>query len=663
MNSNLLRAKNEPVLLCAINSRYNHTNIAVRSIVYYTQDRLAGTNPLEDDVLLPVDFGEWTINQPIGDILRGINEKCMQLKRSQPVAPLILFSVYIWNVEITYKVIHELKKIMPNCVIGVGGPEVSFKDEKIFTELKELDLVIRGEGEQVTLELITEWNKFHSMNSDVSSLQVRAFDKTAFYNAISSIPSICVPYQNAFSKNIRCPFTDLDCLPFPYPYLNDPDHQDKSDSQYLDPDNKIFYYESSRGCPFNCAYCMSSIDKTVRFRSLDKVFADIQCFMDAKVKLVKFVDRTFNLEPSRYIAIWKYIYQHHNDKTMFHFEIAAEQFTDEALDFLQNIPAGMMQFEIGVQSTNQKTLKAIHRQEHWEKLTKIVKRIPHTIEQHLDLIAGLPFEDLQTFGKSINDILLLKPDVLQLGFLKVLSGTEMSDYKDIAQWKWMSSPPYEILTTPVLSYNDVLFLKDIETLIDVFWNSKNFVVFMRAIQTITSVESSTIKKFAICRNGIFGFFSDLVVWCRERNIFDSPHRAPFWFECINDFIKTQSFPFTPMLHDFLRFDYISMGKTSGFPQWCEHNYNKDLHRKALDEHVFSQELATNEYHSTRRAYAHSEYDTFSYNPLLFHNKEVDNSIDLTFMQSKTNPVKILFLYANPEPGKDKRPCKVIEIRS
>ncbi|WP_287404706.1 radical SAM protein, partial [Treponema sp.] len=246
---------------------------------------------------------------------------------------------------------------------------------------------------------------------------------------------------------------DLDDIPFPYPEMI----EGKADE-----DHKIYYYESSRGCPFSCAYCLSSVEKRVRFKSLERTCEEIQFFLDNNIKLVKFVDRTYNLDEERYIGIWDYILKHHNKKTMFHFEIEAEYLSEKALDFLQNVPEGVMQFEMGVQSANKKTLKAINRSANTEELAAKIKRIPRTIHQHLDLIAGLPFEDLESFGKSYDFVMSLRPDALQLGFLKILGGTVMEKYASENGWKWMESPVYETFSTPHLSFGDIAFLKDME---------------------------------------------------------------------------------------------------------------------------------------------------------------------------------------------------------
>ncbi|MBS7260944.1 MAG: DUF4080 domain-containing protein [Treponema sp.] len=262
---------------------------------------------------------------------------------------------------------------------------------------------------------------------------------------------------------------DMGTIPFPYPNL-----------EKMDVDHKIFYYESSRGCPFSCAYCMSSLDTKVRFVPLEKVYADLQRFLDAGVKLVKFVDRTYNLKSERYVGIWKYIMEHHNGKTMFHFEIEGEFLSEEAMEFLQTVPEGIMQFEIGVQSSNPVVLKACGRSPEIKTLRENILRIPKTIHTHLDLIAGLPYEDLESLGRSFDFVMSMEPDALQLGFLKVLYGAPVNSFcGSEPDWKWMKTPPYEILETPYLSYDEILFLKDLETALDAYWNDHHFDTVMR----------------------------------------------------------------------------------------------------------------------------------------------------------------------------------------
>ena len=534
------------ILLAAVNACYNHTNIAVRSIALY-----CGAEEKPD----VIGFGEWTINQPVGEILRGIAAK-------EP--KVVVFSTYIWNVEIIQKIIPDIKKILPECKIGMGGPEASFFARGYLEKNPALDFVICGEGEDTTKELCDFFQK--DQEFDVTSLEFGKI-KGIFSRKFGFVPG-------------RELLWDLSALPFPYPAMDEPD-------------NKIYYYESSRGCPFSCAYCMSSLDKKVRFMPIERVFADIQKFLDANVRLVKFVDRTYNLNEERYIGIWQYILDHHNGKTMFHFEIEAEYLSENAIAFLQKVPSEVMQFEIGVQSANPRTLKAVGRSDNVETLFKNVQRIPSTIHSHLDLIAGLPFEDLESFGRSFDFVMKMKPDALQLGFLKVLHGTDMEEYSEKNGWKWMENPPYETLSTPYLSYEEIVYLKDVETMVDAFWNSGEFCKTM-------SYLGRTM--------GFWKFFCKAVDLGREFKAFDQPRKDVYWFGFLFDHATSfADFADVLVLQELIRFDFIEAKKSGRFPQWFDHRYDRDGHTLALQSHGGIQ--------NTRLDYAYSDYDEFFVNPL------------------------------------------------
>lgn len=535
------------IILVGINSRFNHTNLAIRYLTEYAKKNCDLKN-----LNVEVEFQEYTINQNFLEILKGIKNTN---------ADVVLFSIYIWNVEISFKIISELKKIMPSILIGCGGPEVSYVAEKILQENKNVDFIMSGEGERTFAEFI---------------------HKKTFEN----IPGIYYKIdENSNGKKTihwggeRKLMEDLSELPFPYPDLT----KEK---------NKIFYYESSRGCPFNCSYCLSSIDKTVRFVNLEKVFSDLKIFLDGKVPLVKFVDRTFNLNEKRYIAIWNYIIDNWNGITTFHFEIAAHSISENAFSVLEKIPKGAVQFEIGVQSVNLKTLEACGRNTEFEIIKKNVSRIPKTIHMHLDLIAGLPLETLEDFSLSFNKTIELKPEMLQLGFLKILNGTKMEDYaKKHNGYNWLEIPPYEVLSSPEMSYDDLQYLKQIEKLLDVYYNSGSF---------------SKLMNYIIDNSGnAFNFFSLLLKFLTEEKLIDDAHKMQNYFEYFYNFIFSDLCPKNLdkiILEELLRFDFVCLGKCSGFPKWYIHNYNKDLHHQALCEKT--------EMRSTRLEYAYSEYEEF-----------------------------------------------------
>lgn len=599
-------------LLVGINASYSHTCLAVRSICAYVKAK----NP---DAF--IDFKEFTINQPYGEIIRGI---------AQSNADTVLFSTYIWNAEITCKLIPDVKKLLPGAIIGAGGPEFGFAAEKYLTLLPELDFIVKGEGERVINNYQLIINNGRRRNNEQLSI-INDQLKGVYYRTGDG------QIRYSGDEELIC---DLSELQFPYPELlnradfnSDTLCENKSNKNSLLINNysllinKIYYYESSRGCPYSCAYCLSAVDKRVRFMPLERVYKDLQIFLDANVPLVKFVDRTYNLQPERYIAIWSYILEHHNGKTMFHFEIEAEYLTEEALNFLQKVPAGVMQFEIGVQSANKETLRAVNRSDNIEKLAENIKRIPRTIHQHLDLIAGLPYEDLESFGHSFDFVMALKPDALQLGFLKVLHGTPMEKYAAANNWKWMSQPAYETFSTPYMSYDDMLFLKDVEVLVDAYWNSGVF---------------EHTMKFIGRTMGFWKFFSQMVLFARARGVFAAAHRETFWFELFSEFIKANDKVNEPGVtgwrlkpvegvaekpaakrglcsegetspthysliiinYSLLKYDFILRGKQGNFPLWYVRNYDKNRHWELLEQ--------TGGIKNPREDFAHSEYEVFDF---------------------------------------------------
>ena len=568
------------ILFVAVNACYNHTNIAIRSLALYSNHpELTG-------------IGEWTINQPVGEILRGIASKNPEL---------VLFSTYIWNIEIVQKLIIELKKILPECIIGAGGPEVSYYAEGYLKKIDSLDFVVCGEGEETILELTDLFAKEKS-----TTFLEKAEKVPGLFLKVSQFKDVEGKAEVIYTGN-RELLCDLSKLPFPY-------------SEITDPDNRIYYYESLRGCPFSCAYCMSSLDKKVRFMPLERVFADIQRFLDAKVRLVKFVDRTFNLNSDRYIEIWKYIVQHHNRKTMFHFEIEAEFLDEKALEFLQTVPRGVMQFEIGVQSTNKKTLEAVGRSANTEKLFENIRRIPETIHSHLDLIAGLPYEDLESFGRSFEDVISLYPDALQLGFLKVLHGTTMEKYSEENGWKWMENPPYETLSTPYMSYADLMYLKDVEVITDAYWNSNAY---------------EKCMKYAGRTCGFWKFITAMTDYCRSSGAFDAPRRDTYWLELVASLSKNgrlgellggkECFD-SEIFYELLRFDYMAGEKRTRIPEWFSRHYDKDLHKKALQEN--------GGINNARLDYAYSDVDSFCVNPFEENPENAKGEFNILFIYER-----------------------------
>lgn len=548
------------ILLVAVNASYSHTNLAVRYLKYYAQNKIPSAS---FNCSASIEFAEFTINQNEGEILRGISDFSPEI---------VIFSTYIWNATIVSKLIPEIAKIIPDCAVGAGGPEFGYWAEGYLKKLPELDFVMSGEGEETFSQL-------------ASAFADGKYSK----EKLKEIPGLYISEKNGkpLFTGPREPLCDLSALPFPYPEITEPD-------------TKIHYYESNRGCPFSCSYCLSSVEKKVRFMPLERVYKDLQRFLNAKVRLVKFVDRTFNLNSERYINIWKYILSHHNGKTMFHFEIEAEYLSEEALEFLKQVPSGVMQFEIGVQSANPETLKAISRSSELKKLAENIRRIPKTIHSHLDLIAGLPYEDLKSFGKSFDFVMNLRPDALQLGFLKILHGTSMERYATENGWKWMQTPNYETFSTPYLSYQDMMFLKDVETLLDVFYNSGTF---------------ATTTEYIFRHISPWNFFCPVTEIARKNNALQSARKESYWFDFLAHLelkngkiceLNAKPSERTDCLYDLLRYDFVRQGKKGNFPEWYCHHYDKDKHRKLLEQN--------GGIHNSRLDFGYSEYEVFNFNP-------------------------------------------------
>ena len=412
------------ILLAACNAKYIHSNLAVYDLQAYAAK-------YADHIILK----EYTINQQKDDIMRDI-----YLEHPE----VVCVSCYIWNISFVKELMADLTKILPDADFWAGGPEVSYDAEKFLAENPEFTGVMVGEGEETFLEL-----SGHYIEQSPADLK--------------DITGVCYRDGEKIVHNGWCQIMDLSSIPFIY--------KDLADFK-----NRIIYYESSRGCPFSCSYCLSSIDKKLRFRDIEMVKKELQFFIDNKVPQVKFVDRTFNCKHDHAMAIWKYINEHDNGVTNFHFEISADLLREEELQEMSTMRPGLIQLEIGVQSTNPDTIKAIHRTMDFEKLKGIVNRIHSfgNIHQHLDLIAGLPYEDYDSFRKSFNDVYALKPQQLQLGFLKVLKGSHMMEMCQEYEIVYKTREPYEVLSTKWLDYDHVLKLKNVENMVEVYYNSGQF---------------------------------------------------------------------------------------------------------------------------------------------------------------------------------------------
>ena len=411
------------ILLAACNAKYIHSNPAVYDLKAYAA-------AYKDSVQIK----EFTINQPKDEIMK-------EIYRSG--ADVVCFSCYIWNISFVRELIRDLKKILPDTVFWAGGPEVSFHAKNFLEDMPQVTGIMKGEGEETFLALAGYYLEGKGRLEEISGIVFRKENEIV---------------DNGFREPV-----DLDRIPFIY---ENPENFE----------NRIIYYESSRGCPFSCSYCLSSIDRKLRFRSLSLVKKELQFFLDHRVPQVKFVDRTFNCRHEHAMEIWKYILEHDNGITNFHFEVSADLFREDELELIGRMRPGLIQLEIGVQSANPETLEAVHRKTDLEKLRRNVEKIRsfHSVHQHLDLIAGLPCEDYESFRRSFDFVYSMKPDQLQLGFLKVLKGSLMEEKAREYGITCKSLEPYEVLSTRWISYEEILKLKTVESMVEVYYNSGQF---------------------------------------------------------------------------------------------------------------------------------------------------------------------------------------------
>lgn len=411
------------ILLTAINAKYIHSNLAIYELSAYAEKYKEN-----------IELAEYTINNQQEFILTDI------YKRKPDV---IAFSCYIWNIGIIENLLKEIRQVMPDTPIWLGGPEVSYDVTQGLLATPYADGIMIGEGECTFKELAQYYVEKNIELKDIRGIAYR-------WNGEIKVN----PYREPMN---------LSDVPFPY-----------SDFELFK--NKILYYETSRGCPYSCSYCLSSIERGVRLRDLELVKKELQIFLDAKVPQVKFIDRTFNCNPAHAMGIWNYIHEHDNGLTNFHFEIAADILRENELELLNKMRPGLVQLEIGVQSTNPDTIKAINRKMDFNVLTEKVNAVHrgNNIHQHLDLIAGLPYEGYESFGKSFDDVYGLRPNQLQLGFLKVLKGSPIYPQAQMHNIVYRKTAPYEVLFTKWLPFDDVLRLKEVEDVVEVYYNSGQF---------------------------------------------------------------------------------------------------------------------------------------------------------------------------------------------
>jgi radical SAM superfamily enzyme YgiQ (UPF0313 family) len=525
------------------------------------------------------------------------NEIIKQIYKSSP--DILGISCYIWNMSFVKLLIPTIKKILPQTTIILGGPEVSYHAEELFENL-DIDIIMEGEGEET-------WREY---------LDYR-FNQTGSIKNISGL--IYKENNNIYKNMVRTPL-DLNHLPFVYENLTELKH-------------RIIYYEASRGCPFNCQYCLSSVEKGVRYVSLDRVKEHLQYFYDHHVKQVKFVDRTFNANKEYALSIWDYLMAHDNGHTNFHFEIAAELLDDEIIERISHARPGLFQFEIGVQSTNTEVLKSIKRKMTYEAISKAVLKIKSlgNIHQHLDLIAGLPLETYDSFKNSFNDVIALRPEQLQLGFLKVLRGSGLRKDAAIYGLVYKQDPPYEILYTNAINYEHMLRLHEIEEMLERYYNSGRF--------------KTTLEYLLQAFESPFNFFEELSLYWEQQGYSEIQHNKLAYYLKLAEFCESKKYLNHELCRELIRFDYLKHDQLNEIPALLQTldntRYKEKDHELLKDNDYISKAAPSLLKLSSRQRYRMTQIEHFKYDVL--------QSYSLTRQQDinpLTEPCHILFDYSS-----------------
>ena len=507
------------VVLAAVNAKYIHSNLAVYSLKAYAGQ--AG---------YPVKLKEYTINQPFGEILKD-------LYQSQP--GLLCFSCYIWNKTLIDDLAAEIHKLLPETQIWVGGPEVTYCARAYLEAHPAVNGVLRAEGEASFLELVKH------VRLDCAAQE------------LEDIPGLTFRRAGIIYETDERELLDMDELPFPYGNLEDFT-------------NRIIYYESSRGCPFSCSYCLSSLDKKLRFRSLDLVKKELRFFIDQKVPQVKFVDRTFNCNRARALEIWRFLVEQDQGVTNFHFEIGADLLGPEEIACMHTMRPGLIQLEIGVQSVNPNTIREIDRVMDLEKLEANVAQIHQgkNIHQHLDLIAGLPYEGYESFRQSFNRVYWMQPQQLQLGFLKVLKGSRMERMAEEYGCVYLEREPYEVLKTNWLSYGEILSLKQVESMVEIYYNSGQFE------HTLPLLEGLFSSPFAL--------YEELGRFYEEKGYGQISHSRMRRYEILLEFLEERNQEKLEAAREAMTVDLYSREKLKSRPDWMS---GQEAWQKAILDYI------------------------------------------------------------------------------
>ena len=570
------------VLLTAVNAKYIHSNLAIYSMKAYAEQK--GCPGAE------IQLAEYTIYQQQDGILRGIYEK-------KP--DLLCFSCYIWNISFVRELIRDVKKILPKTRIWVGGPEVSYDAEDFLKEMPQVTGVICGEGEETFAEVVRTYAQWEKQEQEPGKL--------------ADVPGIVYRDGEKLVFTGNRDILNMDELVFPYENLSLFEH-------------KIIYYESSRGCPFSCSYCLSSIDKKLRFRSVFLVKKELQFFLDHQVPQVKFVDRTFNCKKEHAMEIWKYIKEHDNSITNFHFEIAADLLTEEEIGLIAAMRPGLIQLEIGVQSTNERTLQEIRRKTSFQEICKKVRAVAEgeNVHQHLDLIAGLPYEDYKSFQKSFCDVYALRPQQLQLGFLKVLKGAYMEEMADAYGCVYKSKEPYEVLKTKWLTYGEISRLKGIEEMTEVYYNSGQFFYTLEAL----------VKEFP----DAFTMYEELADFYKRKGYFAVSHARISRYEILREFLQEKGIQYLEFYDQLMVLDLYARENLKTRPSWAMDlkPYKRQIQAFYAKEEEQPEILKDYQGYQARQMEKMTHLEVFTYNVL--EGKPEKGCYPVVFDYKKRNPL-------------------------
>ena len=539
-------------LLAAFNAKYIHSNPAIYSLKAYAGERYA---PF-------IGLAEYTINNSFHEILADIYAK-------KP--DVIGLSCYIWNISLIMELLPEIHKLLPETEIWLGGPEVSFESHKMLQKYPYLSGVMVGEGEATFLDLL----KYYLGEDD---------------RQLTEIPGLALPIGITKERE------PINFSEVPFLYTVGGEYSLEGFS------NRIIYYESSRGCPFRCSYCLSSIDKKLRLRDTLLVKKELQFFLDSKVPQVKFIDRTFNCNHTHAKEIWKFIQENDNGVTNFHFEIAADLLDDEEIDLLSRMRPGLVQLEIGVQTTNPDTLKEIRRVTNMEKLQEVVGKLRagRNVHLHLDLIAGLPYEDYDSFARSFSDVYCMKPEQLQLGFLKVLKGSFMAQKASEYGLAYMEKAPFEVLYTNWLSFTDVNRLKEIEEMVEIYYNSNQF----------THTLPILLENFA----RPFDLYEALALFYREHRYFVQAPARSYRYQVLLDFAKSVDKEREALYREALSFDLYLRENAKSRPVFATDTkeHKGDFHQFFKDEETVRSLLPNYEEYDMKQISKMTHLEWFHY---------------------------------------------------